>query len=462
VSAAVAPAPHRLGRRAGLNSNAAAAWLSFRMDRVAELVRIGDYEQALVRLWVLAGEFSDGTLRLNAWERARDAGRHDRTVADFLTALQREQPPSAEEIAGAPLAFLVALDQVSAMLRSAMPFVPSPYSEGGRQFWLVPVEFTARQTVPLARQTGNREAWCKWHAVFPARTAHGIEVAVTTASGRLAEALHDTVRDTGVELPVWIGHLQDGAQLTWELSAAGRFRCGAVLPAQTRVRSILHSLERAAEAGALVVVLPELTVDLAARAEARRWLGTHSDHSLEMVVAGSFHEETPDGWYNTAEMWDRFGERILVHRKLRPFGAADGLAEDVNTGNHVTVLVTPIGSFAVLICKDFLDDHESVATLLQEVPVDWVLVPSYGDEKTSARHKARAQSIARVSPGASCVVAHQRNVEASPGDELPGFAHQSLSATPTVVGPSGGLVTLRVSRGVPGPDQSARRLRIER
>lgn len=151
----------------------------------------------------------------------------------------------------------------------------------------------------------------------------------------------------------------------------------------------------------------------------------------------------------------------MVHRKLRPFGLADGLAEDVKEGGRIEVLVSPIGTLTLLICKDFMDDHQSVATLLQEVPVDWVLVPSYGDERTVKGHRARAEQLAKVGPGTSCLIANQRNVEMSPGVALPGFAMGAPDATCQDVGEEGGPVRFDVPvRSADGP--SPRRGHLKR
>jgi hypothetical protein len=106
------------------------------------------------------------------------------------------------------------------------------------------------------------------------------------------------------------------------------------------------------------------------------------------------------------------------------------------------VLATAIGTFAIPICKDFLDDHPKVAALFTEVPVDWILVPSYGDETTVRLHTERARKVARFSPGATTVVANQRNVEVKDGAPCPGFAFLPLADRPEEVGAAGGQVEL--------------------
>ena len=335
-----------------------------------------------------------------------------------------------------------ALDHVHALLHRSLPWSELPILEEGANYWLVPVELARRQEVPLARQPGNREAWFKCHAVIPVRTSHAIEVAAYAATGRLAEVMAGLAKEKEVALTGWIGHFDDVARLEWEESHAQRWRFRRVHPADVRNTSIVDTLRRAADAGAHVVVLPELTIDIDARRFIGDWLVRHPEHPFELLVAGSFHEETGDGWFNTAELWNRHGEPLLYHRKLRAYGEAAEIAEDINVGNQISILVTAAGSFSLLICKDFLDDHQSVATLLREVPVDWMLVPSYGDESSVARHADRALSLAKVGPGTCSIIANQRNIEVAAGAPCPGFVQPRSGGERLAVGTSGGAVTL--------------------
>ncbi len=431
------------------------------MDRVTQFVKKNELGQALVRLWVLAGQRAEDDLAINAWERARDNSAFDNQVAAFSRRLQADEIVSKDEIAGATLAFVRALDDVYALLHTARPWIATSFREGEAEFWLVPVELARRELVPFARQTGNREAWFRRHAVIPCKTTQGVQVAATAAAGRLAEALKALDDGNEVALSVWIGHFQDDARLKWDSSAAGKFRLLAVEPAATRQASLLDSLDRAKAAGAFAVMLPEFTIDLAARRLAADWLTGDPERPFALVVAGSFHEETAAGWFNTAELWNCHAEPILIHRKLRLFGEAEGLAEDVQIGNEVSLLVTPIGIFTLLICKDFLDQHQSVATLLQEIPVDWVLVPSYGDETTVTSHKKRALQLAKVGPGTTSVVANQRNVEVREGPACPGFAHSSTEAGAKDAEVAGSLVNIRVRRRPPDPPK-IRRINLRR
>jgi hypothetical protein len=118
--------------------------------------------------------------------------------------------------------------------------------------------------------------------------------------------------------------------------------------------------------------------------------------------------------------------------------------EDVKDGGRLEVLMSPIGMLAILICKDFLDLHSSTSTLLQHVPLEWVLVPSYGGDSTLKAHRAKALEVAGKTTGTICLVANQRSVEIEEGKPLPGFVATPLRRRIINVGPAGGSVHIVV------------------
>ena len=71
-------------------------------------------------------------------------------------------------------------------------------------------------------------------------------------------------------------------------------------------------------------------------------------------------------------------------------------------GDTVTVLVTPIGTIAIAICKDFCDDH--MGAILHAVQPEWLLVPAYGPGESA--HEAAAARIGRM-VGTVTVLTHQ-------------------------------------------------------
>ena len=432
------------------------------MDRVAALVQAHDYRQALVRLWVLASD----PARLNEWEQARGGkSRFEATVTRFEREIAGEGALSAEDMRTAPLALVRALDAFIAAHRQ--PDMDAAHVHGhhlafhedGQRYWLVPVTQQARREVPLAKQVGNRHAWFQHHAVLPTTTSHGIHVSVTVSEDILDATFAKLRAQESGTLKVWIAHFTDGADVQWdrETSASRNWRTTHIAPTDVRRESILQAVQHASEAGAHVLVFPEFTVDLEHRRALEAHLQRRESSCLALLVTGSFHEPVPQGQtrtaYNTAPVYDATGESLFSHQKLRIFGELDNGAEHVELGRKLHVLVTPVGCMTVLICKDFMDEHESVRTLLSEVPVDWVFVPSFGNASTLRAHKARAKSLANVTVGTNTVVAQTQNSAMAPAGKplqhLPGFGHGAGAKESSDVGESGGAVMFPMRKQEP-------------
>lgn len=416
--------------------------------------------QALVRLWVLATEPG----QLNRWEQQENEASVETTLPAFRARLDQEAAFDAGEIQSHPLTLIRALDEHLAAQRrpgslKRLGDPGTPLVENGREYWLVPVVLQARRTVSLARQASNHARWFHHHAVLPVRTAHGQDVTLEASRSTLDRALHTLASQHSAALKVWVGHFDDGADVQWtqKLSPVNNWRATEVKPHDARAASLNASLEHAREAGAHVVVLPEFTVDLAHRLHIEQLLRNQPPESpVQLVVAGSFHEPVAPGdpgdalplhaAHNTAPVFNGQGRVLWSHRKLRLFGDCRHGTEHVEVGNRLHVLLTPLGCMTVLICKDFLDEHESVSDLLKEVPVDWVWVPSFGDDKTLRAHQAVARLLARTTPGTTSVVAQTQNTAlAAPGTSLPplpGFGHAAGQPDPTpCVGVTGGVLS---------------------
>lgn len=441
------------------------------MDRVTQLLRENNYRQALVRLWILGSEGP----RLNQWEQARG---DDKKLADgrlqFLSDLQNQLALSQAKIEAAPLALIRALDDYVA-------HVNSPYNtasrfgsetlarqEDGKGYWLVPVILQARRGASLNKQAGNLGAWFHRHAVLPAKTAHGLRVTVSVSQSTVADGFTKLWSDKEPALKVWIGHFNDGADVAWTRNKPGNWRTQCVAPAEVRSTSLLAAVSAAAEAGANIIVFPEFTLDIDQRQTLLRHLRRLPKSSLLMVVAGSFHETEGDKTFNTAPLYNCVtGETLLTHRKLRIFGDLQHGAEQVELGDAIHILMTPIGCMTVLICKDFMDAHPSVESLLTEVPVDWVLVPSFGDDKTIRAHKDRAKALAVVKTGTHSVVAQTLNTAIKPVQPpkecVRGFGHAAGSQEPEPqVDEAGGLVTFRLVQQQAGMLPKPKRTSLKR
>ncbi|ROZ76169.1 hypothetical protein EEB15_13515 [Ramlibacter sp. WS9] len=420
------------------------------------MLQAHDYRQALVRLWVLG---SVGP-RLNDWEQARgnDAALATAT-SQFLSDLEREIDPALDRIHASPLALVRALDDYVAATDARY----NRASRGGREalarqengndYWLMPVTLQARRLAMLNRQVGNLGAWVRRHVVLPVKTANGLRVELSFSQSRVNEALADLWGKAHPELKVWIGHFEDGADVKWAHNGI-KWRTTQVEPQDKRMESILATLSDADAAGAHVVVLPEFTLDLEHRRMLVKRLRTKPSSALILLVAGSFHEPAGDQAFNTAPVYNARGRTVLTHRKLRLFGDLEIGAEDVSVGDSIHVLATPVGCMTVLICKDFMDSHPSVESLLTEIPVEWVLVPSFGGESTIRAHKASAKALAQVKTGAHSVIAQTLNTaeprNGPPQECVRGFGHAGGQRDPQPqVGEQGGAVTFGLAPQTP-------------
>ncbi len=425
------------------------------MERVAQLLDSGDenfsYRRALVRLWMLASNDQ----ALNGWEQDANETTIAPHCAVFLDQLQDEEPIRLQAIRAQPLALIRALDDYIASTRpldsqsTSARTAAYVVEEGGNGYWLVPVPLAARRKAAMNRQPARLARWFHHHAALPERTAHGIEVIVSLSRSALNAALEDLANLPDGKLRAWIAHFDDGADVIWDrqISPIGNWRTHSVEPHAIRRDSVLKALASAAQAGAQVVVFPEFTLDLQHRDQLAGYLRQHPS-GIQLVVAGAFHEpeQATDTSlaYNSAPVFTGSGRMLFAHRKLRLFGRNDAGAEFAAVGNRLHVLITPIGSMTILICKDFMDEDPRVDNLLAEVPVDWVWVPSYGDETTLKGHKERARRLATVTTGTSCGVAQTQNTAMKKSGEtqplLPGFGHRAGERVPCDVAADGGLV----------------------
>lgn len=433
------------------------------MERVLQYLERLEYRRALLRLWVLGSD----PRRLGAWELQR---RHSGEVVaqsefkQLLADLDQGIAPSLERAMKAPLELIRAVDYFVAS-HSALTAPGSrsnnktpPMEEDGKGYWLVPVDLKVRRNASLAKQLGNLSAWFRYHAVLPARTTTGLRVTRSFSVSSTDEGLHGLWQSGQPALKIWIGHFNDGADVVWRDDAirTGSWRAIGVSPANVRQASVEGAVTAAVAAGAQVVVFPEFTLGLAQRRHLLLLMRRNTWPTLLLLLAGSFHEIVGGEAFNVARLYDGQGSEILVHRKLRLFGNVHEGSEDVSVGDAVHVLVTPIGCLTVLICKDFIDLAVSVVGLLTEVPVDWVLVPSFGDAKTIRAHKAKAKQIAVVTTGTHSVVA-QTLKTAVPGEGPPlecvrGFGHAAGQPDPEPqVGETGGLVSFPLLRQNPPP-----------
>jgi len=173
-------------------------------------------------------------------------------------------------------------------------------------------------------------------------------------------------------------------------------------------RRVLGQLERAIEAGARIVVLPELATTRAIVERVVERLA--EDEGQRLVVCGSWHE-TVDGAPANVSLGLISGLRARMrHRKLVEFGDLFPAGPDRRRREGIVASEAPVlrvhvaGAFrfALLICKDFLD--ERVTRTLDRVGANVLLVPALSrtTQPFVARahgHVADAQALTVVANG---------------------------------------------------------------
>jgi predicted amidohydrolase len=412
------------------------------MEQVAKLLEDFDLGGALVRLWVMAGD----SQRLNEWEHDYDVASNDGFMRDFQEKINHNNTLSIAVMNANAIALIRAIDILLAS-NSARSRLLRSYKIGENHYWLFRQLADWRAKTATRGQPGSLLAWFSHHSIIPAQTTDKkIDIKLYQCDGDTAEFLMRMLKNPTASIKIWIGHFADGADVQWDKPHPIQENCRTteVTDAKTRVDSLLKQLVRAKNAGANFIVFPEFSLDIAQRKEVRLWLKSNECPHLLYIVPGSFHElqagTTPEKYFNTAPLFDAEGNVVFTHQKLRLFGK-NRVAENVSVGRTLHVLATPIGCLTVLICKDFMDKDASVASLLQHVLVDWVLVPSFGDESTINGHQVRARELAKIVSGTNSAVANARNTAMHPdGGNLPGFGHRSQEDKSTPVPETGCIV----------------------
>lgn len=274
---------------------------------------------------------------------------------------------------------------------------PAPrFRRGDREYYLVRL---ARERTPhTARQAGLIYTHLRYHALVPTR----IEIdAVRSYSVRIDPRIWGSDRWGDMRAR---GHVRvattsfgDGAEIEWNDHAAV-----SVPTAGDRARNLGKAIEDAARGGVDILVAPELTVPPGARDQVLSELRWASGRQLALLVPGSFHERVADRTVNRALLADGKGNVLLEHLKLAMFGENDGWLESISLGDEIRVVVTPIGTVAIAICKDFCDYF--VGRVWEQLQVEWLLVPAYG--RGANAHEEAAGRVARM-VGTVTILAHE-------------------------------------------------------
>lgn len=366
------------------------------------------------RLFELVEWFGEDVDRLPAaqarWRAAQKVGDGDEL---WRHRVEREVERWLAQIASPPLTFealspgssaeavlleLEAIDRAAWLWPgSAHDLAPQRFGSGDRARYVVRL---GRERKPhTGQQAGVLYTHLRHHALIP------LQVTVPARPASLRVRLKTVA--AGFERPLARAEVglattsfDDGASIEW----AGE-RATAIRNGDDRASKLWATIQAAAGDGIDVLVAPELTVTPEARrriARQLRWPAGTSTNRLALVVPGSFHEQVGERFVHRAVAFGGSGNALLEHHKLVAYGSLADVIEDIQLGDTITVLVTPIGTIAVAICKDFCDDH--VGAIWHEIQPEWLLVPAYGPGERA--HQAAAARIDRM-VGTVTVLAHQ-------------------------------------------------------
>jgi hypothetical protein len=289
---------------------------------------------------------------------------------------------------------LECLDHVAWEIAGIARLAPAPtFRRGDREYYLVRL---ARERRPhVARQAGIIYTHLRYHALVPTRVecdavrSYRVVVKSMIDGRRCAEAI-----DRG-RVSVATTSFADDAPVDWnDLS---------IPTAEERGLKLSKAIADAAARGVDILVAPELTVTPSVRTNVLRTLQWAGGPQLALLVPGTFHEREDDAVFNRAILVDGKGNELCTHRKLTKFGLLEeGWLETIALGDQISVLVTPIGTVAIAICKDFCDDF--VGRVWAQIQPEWLLVPAYG--KGASAHETAAKRISRM-VGTIIILAHE-------------------------------------------------------
>ncbi|MET4358414.1 hypothetical protein ABIC08_008391 [Bradyrhizobium sp. RT9b] len=159
--------------------------------------------------------------------------------------------------------------------------------------------------------------------------------------------------------------------------------------------AVVSQVEDALNEGCIAVVWPELTVPPALREKIRGLLAGRdvADPRFppSVVVTGSWHEDLEGGGIaNRARIYDGYGIERLAYDKIAPYADCKWGREAITPGERICVLATEGALTGFAICLDFCDMASNPFTNLD---IDFMLVPSMGNDRTMEGHQMTAAAV---------------------------------------------------------------------
>ena len=412
------------------------------MQGVLQLVAAGNLGSALTRLWVLAERSVDDTQTLSLWLGQWARNSHEQRFAQYVDLLRQHHLFPAE-VMDYPLARVAALAAVHAERRPLAVVAksqPPALEIDGERYRLLRRLPAAGPRRPAEQCSPNLEAWFRHFRVVPERVQIGaasVQVNVEALGYVTPERSPDAA-----ELRFRVSHFTDAASLRAEENhhVADFFATG-LDAADERESSFLAELERVRRESANLWLAPELTLTSDLRRRLAVSLAERRAESLLLCVPGTCHEVDGRHRVNRALVFNGNGLRVAHQDKCSQFSYPVGvqeLHEGIDARRSVTLLLTPIGTVGIAICKDHFDASASglIRACWDRLAPDWLLVPSMGDARTVEAHGKRAKESWDVRRTRSLVANQEARLARGAEEPAPGFIRRGGVAEPVAVGGS--------------------------
>lgn len=259
-------------------------------------------------------------------------------------------------------------------VRAANNSIASWFAEAGRE-----IAGSRKQSLSLA-------AYCRNFRAVPS-AVKGIAIECVSAEGWSDPSVDDRLRKAakdGLRFLCWPLRVPLRVDESPAKSDDGQPRklLRVTVAARDDVRraELARAVASAREQRAAILLFPELSIshrDVAILHELLQ-AHDHDDHPI-LTVAGVEHSPRGRSWINEAVILGPYGQTLRRHLKLSRYGD-DDYVEQIETGTTLSVLESPIGNLATLICLDVF--NRTVQSVVEASHANVLLVPSLSPSTT--------------------------------------------------------------------------------
>jgi predicted amidohydrolase len=356
-----------------------------------------------------------------------------RTVrAEYLQTLERIEDEASFALAALRQAMALDIHLASTPRAAETPSL----LRDGRTYRLVQqnnfIGTAGEPTTGATRQGGEYRTYIQKFMLFEEHEQHGLRLRrrrfddwTASADSRrglwLRRALHTSQKGkrfrVRIEPLMTLGMHASLAEKVARAEAANqaRMRIDAVDDSRAVIDSVLRCLAEARADEVTILVFPELCANLECQEAVLAYLRSNPPSWPALVVLGRLHDyhscgDSGRSLRNRAILISGAGEIVHTHDKSHPYCVwptplqaqrEREIAEDIDPGDEVAVLESPIGNILVLICLELF--HKSVHGLVAKSHANLLLVPSFSHKTTA--HQTAAKNFSALL-GASTFVAN--------------------------------------------------------